>query len=852
MAADLESCPRNRDEGDAHAGQIRTAGNPCSLQLFRTRSSWEMGAFVPLNTSSKKVATVIFMNRKFLAWLRICHRVKAVSIALCALLFCFQNMTFAQESTSAEARLALVDPFVGTGPDGHTFPGATVPFGMVQLSPDTQIGPFKQSYKWASGYRYEDTTILGFSHTHFSGSGHSDLGDVLLQPISGDVRLEPGDIDKPESGYRSRFSHKQERAEPGYYAVDLLDYDVHVELTASARVGVHRYTYPVGKPAYVLVDLRSSIYNYPGKVLWSRLRIRDDRTVTGMRETRGWAAGRQLYFAMRFSQPLGQHSLYDREPVPVEYHGFKTPGTNPENTQAIEGRGIVAVFGFDPHAQPLVVKVALSPVSEEAAIANMDAEVPAFDFDATHAAATAAWTKELQRMDITAPLAVQKNLYTAMYHALMSPNLSMDADGSYRGPDNQVHRATDFHFVSNLSLWDTYRAQQPLMTLLEPEARTSDLVNSMLASRRESPFGILPVWQEQGLETWCMIGYHAVPEIVDAYMKGIRGFDADEALHAVIASATYGAYGSLDDYMRLGYVPVDHDDEAASKTVEYAFDDWAIARMAGAMHRTEEAGTFTKRAANWRNNFNTKDGFVEPRLRSGEYRVPFDPAKAGAGSGFTEGNAWQYSWYQPQDVQGLIDLLGGKRQLIAKLDAMFDAKVDPHQYAEVEDISGMIGQYIHGNEPSHHLAYLYNYADAPIRTQERLRQIVESQYRPTPDGLVGNDDLGQMSAWLIFTSLGFYPVAPGSNEYVIGRPFVDKAVLHLPNGNTFTILAEHLSSSNAFIRSVTLNGKPLSRLFLRHEEIMRGGELRFLMSTKAEATWSMQGSEVPYSMTQAH
>jgi predicted alpha-1,2-mannosidase len=759
------------------------------------------------------------------------------------------GLLFAQVPLTSPERLAMVDPFIGTGPDGHTFPGATTPFGMVQLSPDTQIRPFKQSYKWASGYSYADTTILGFSHTHFSGSGHSDLGDVLIQPISGDVRLEPGDIDKPRSGYRSSFNHQHEQAQPGYYAVDLLDYGVHAELTASPRVGVHRYTYPAGKPAHVLLDLRSSIYNYAGKVLWSSLRVRPDGTITGMRETRGWAPGRQLYFAMRFSQPIQQHSLYDREPLPVEYKGFKTPGTTPENTQAIQGRGIVAVFDFKPEAQPLVVKVALSPVSEDSAIANMSAEVPAFDFDAVHAAATALWSTELQRVDFTAAPAMQKSLYTALYHSLLSPSLSMDADGGYRGPDNQIHHATGFHFVSNLSLWDTYRAQQPLMTLLEPEARTSDLVNSMLASQRESPFGILPIWQEQGIETWCMIGYHAVPEIVDAFMKGIHGFDAKEALKAVVASATYGPYGSLDDYMRLGYVPVDHDDEAASKTMEYAFDDWTIARMAGAMKQSDVADTFTKRATNWRNNFNAKDGFVEPRLANGDFRIPFNPAKAGAGSGFTEGNAWQYSWYQPQDVQGLITVLGGKQKLVAKLDAMFNAKVGPKDYAEVEDISGMIGQYIHGNEPSHHLAYLYMYAGDPIRTQERLSQIVESQYRPTTDGLVGNDDLGQMSAWLIFTSLGFYPVAPGSNEYVIGRPFVDAATLHLPNGKTFKIVAEGLSPLKAFIQSVTLNGRPLTHSFLRHEELMKGGELRFVMSEKSGAAWSLHPLEAPYSMT---
>ena len=786
---------------------------------------------------------------KWRPWRRIPTLMEALFVTFVALMLNAPHSAAAQQMPSTRAKLALVDPFIGTGPDGHTFPGATLPFGMVQLSPDTQIRPFKQSYKWASGYRYEDSTILGFSHTHFSGSGHSDLGDVLLQPISGEVRLEPGDIDKPESGYRSRFSHKQEQAEPDYYAVDLLDYRIHVELTASARVGLHRYTFPADKPASVLVDLRSSIYNYPGKVLWSRLRIRGDGTVTGMRETRGWAPGRQLYFAMRFSQPMQQHSLYNRESSPIEYRGFKTPGTSPETTQAIQGRGVVAVFGFNPRTEPLVVKVALSPVSEDGAIANMDAEAPGFDFDATRASGKAAWAKEFQRIDIVAPPEMQKSLYTALYHALISPNLSMDVDRSYRGPDNQVHRAADFHFVSNLSLWDTFRAEQPLMTIIEPEARTSDLVNSMLASWRESLFGILPIWQEQGVETWCMIGYHSVPEIVDAYMKGIRGFDANEALHAVVASSTYGPYGSLDDYMRYGYVPVDRDDEAASKTVEYAFDDWTIARMAAAMKDAKVAGSFTKRAANWRNNFNVKDGFIEPRLANGEYRLPFDPAKAGAGSGFTEGNSWQYSWFQPQDVRGLINLLGGKQQLISKLDAMFDAKVDPHQYADVEDISGMIGQYIHGNEPSHHLAYLYNYAGAPIRTQERLRQIVESQYRPSPDGLVGNDDLGQMSAWLIFTSLGFYPVAPGSNEYVIGRPFVDEATLHLPNGRAFRIVAEHLSPANAFIQSVTLNGKPLPRMFIRHGELMQGGELRFVMSPKADAKWSLQPLETPYSMT---
>lgn len=751
--------------------------------------------------------------------------------------------------------LKLVDPMIGTGPEGHTFPGAVAPFGMVQLSPDTQIRYFKQSYKWAAGYRYEDTTILGFSHTHFSGSGHSDMGDVLLMPISGStVPLDPGDIAKTRPGYRSRFSHKHEYAAPGYYRVYLKDNKVLVELTATRRVGVHRYTFAPGRQRHVLLDLRSSIYNYPGKVLWSSLRIRDDGTVTGMRITRGWAPGRRLYFAIRFSAPMSSHELYDKEKNPPPYHGFQGPGTSPRNTQAIAGRALEAVFDFAPSAKPLVVKVAISPVSAANAIANINAEVPGFDFDAVRAQTQQAWRSQLSRVEFHASPAMEKSLYTALYHTMMAPSTSMDVNGQYRGPDNAVHRAVGFHFVSTLSLWDIYRAEQPLMTIIEPPQRTDDLIRSMVASQQESPFGILPIWQFQGQETWCMIGYHAVPIIADAYMKGIRGFNAQAALKAMVASATYAPYGHLGEYMKLGYVPVNDDDEAASKTVEYAFDDWTISRMAKAMGKTAIAAEFARRANNWRNTFNQADGFVEPRLANGDFRKPFNPAKAGAGSGFTEGNAWQYSWYQPQDEQGLINLLGGRKELIAKLDQMFDQKVNPADYADVEDISGMIGQYIHGNEPSHHLAYLYMYADAPLKTQARLRQIVDSQYNPTPGGLVGNDDLGQMSAWLIFTSLGFYPVAPASNQYILGRPFVDRAVLHLPNGKTFTVQSTNMDDAHniSFIRNVLLNGKPLQRTYITHQQIMQGGTLTFIFSNRKDATWSRRPLKLPSSISAAH
>lgn len=751
-------------------------------------------------------------------------------------------------SAHAANRTDNVDVFIGTGGDGHTFPGATRPFGMVQLSPDTQVRHFRQSYPWAAGYRYEDDSILGFSHTHFSGAGHSDLGDVLLMPTSGELKLEPGYPERPFSGYRSRFSHKDERAEPGYYAVRLLDNDVDVELTASDRVGLHRYRFRPGADANVILDLRASIYDWSGKNLWSRLRVRGNDTVTGMRETRGWAPGRQLYFAIRFSRPIVTHQLLNREEG-VEYKGFAAPGKTPAEKVLVEGKALEGTFGFGTPADGTVlVKVAISGVSEDGALANL-AEMPGWDFDAERARAHDAWEQALAAVDIEAPQTMKHMAYTSLYHALLAPSLTMDADGQYRGPDNQVHRAQGFRFHSTFSLWDTYRALHPLLTLIQPERRNVDFVRSLIESQKASPYGILPVWQFAGLETWCMIGYHAVPVIADAYMKGLKGFDADEALRAMTASAEYGPYGGLQHYMKLGYVPIDLEGEAASKTVEYAFDDWTIARMADRMGRRDVADRYYKRAQNWRNVFDPKTGFVRAKKSDGQFRTPFDPVRSNFGSDYTEGSAWQYSWYMPHDNAGLVKMLGGDAGLIAKIDQVFDAKIDPTVYAHMEDISGLIGHYAHGNEPSHHVAYLYNHAGAPWKTQARLAQIVSSQYRAAPDGLAGNDDLGQMSAWLAFTALGFYPVAPGSNEYVIGRPFVERATLNLPNGRRFTIRTEGLAHANPYVGSVTLNGKPLARSVLRHEEIVAGGELVFRMQATPDKDWGKAPANRPYTQT---
>ncbi|HFJ9614982.1 TPA: GH92 family glycosyl hydrolase [Stenotrophomonas maltophilia] len=751
--------------------------------------------------------------------------------------------------TAADKAYASVDPFIGNGGEGHTYPGATVPFGMVQLSPDTRIQPREKAYGWAAGYRYDDSSIVGFTHTHFSGTGHSDLGDILLMPFTGSPGLERGDPEKPRSGYASRFRHDDEKAEPGYYAVTLDDYKVRAELTTSTRVGVHRYAFPKGTDAKVLLDMRTSMYDYPGKVLWSRVRVRADGTVTGFRETRGWAPGRQLYFAMRFSRPLAGHELHNTE-QDIVYKGFPPPGEkDPSQRAQIEGRQLVGTFAFGKLDAPLVVKVAISPVSEAGAIANLDAEVADFDFDRVRAQAKQEWTQALSVLDIDAPEHARRSAYTALYHTLLGPTLFMDADGQYRGSDNAVHKADGFTNYSTFSLWDTYRALHPLLTLVQPEKRNSDFVNSMLAHHEHSPYGMLPVWSFHGLEDWCMIGYHAVPVIADAYVKGIRGFDADKALKAMVETANYGPYDGIAQYRELGYVPIDEEGEAASKTLEYAFDDWTIARMAQAMGKGDIAATFDKRAANWRNAFDKDTGFMRARKRDGSFRTPFDPSASGYGTDYTEGNAWQYSWYVPQDVAGLAAAHGGSDKLLARLDEVFNAKVDPSIFEHMEDITGLIGWYAHGNEPSHHVAYLYSYAGQPWRTQARLKQIMDTQYADRPDGLAGNDDVGQMSAWYVFTALGFYPVAPGSGEYILGRPFLPKTAMRLPNGKTFTIVADGLDDRHTYVGSVSLNGKPLQRTFLRHDEILAGGELRFSMQAEPNKDWPGQGAQAPYSMS---
>ncbi|MDO9256479.1 MAG: GH92 family glycosyl hydrolase [Bacteroidales bacterium] len=738
----------------------------------------------------------------------------------------------------AQSPAWYVNPFIGTNEMGHTYPGATVPFGMVQLSPETDTiqysigqGYIKDVYRYCAGYQYSDKTIVGFSHTHFSGTGHSDLGDFLVMPTTGNVQLNPGTANNPESGYRSRFSHETEKASAGYYSVMLSDYNIKAELTTSARVGFHRYTFPETSEANIILDMVSGIYNYDGKVVWSSVRVENDTLITGYRQTQGWARDRTMYFAMVFSKPIRNYGCRDEGKVVYNdfYRKFNTAKDFPE----MSGRKLKTYFSFDTKAgEQILIKFALSAVSTEGAVKNLKAEIPHWNFDLVHQQAEDSWNKELSRITIEASEEKKIIFYTALYHSFLSPTLLMDVDGQYRGLDHNNHLAEGFTNYTTFSLWDTYRALHPLFTLVQ-QNRTSDMINSMLAHQQQSVHHILPVWSHYSNENWCMIGYHAASVITDAYMKGITGFNAQKALDACISSATYAPNDGIGDYMKYGYVPADKSSNSASKTLEYAYDDYCISKMAGKMGKQEIASTYAKRSEAYNFVWDNNTGFMRAKKSDGTFQSPFDPLSTER-QGFIEGNAWNYSFYIPQNPARLIELYGGNKKFMLHLDSLFDIKLDEKYFAESEDISavGMIGNYVHGNEPSHHVPYLYVFAGAPWKTQERIHQIVNTMYHNTTEGLCGNDDCGQMSAWYIFSSLGFYPVCPGSNEYVIGAPSVDKATLNLENGKQFSITAPNLNDKNIYVQQIILNGIQKKDFIILHDDIMKGGTLEFVMGSK--------------------
>ena len=747
-----------------------------------------------------------------------------------------------------------VDPFIGTEEMGHTFPGAAVPFGMVQLSPETDTvwysygnGYNPDVYRYCAGYQYNDKTIVGFSHTHFSGTGHSDLGDFLIMPTTGRLQLNPGTADHPESGYRSRFSHTTEKAHPGYYSVKLDDYNINAELTTARHTGFHKYTFPKTDSAHIILDLTSGIYNYDGKVVWSSVRLENDTLVTGYRQTNGWARTKYLYFAMAFSKPVKSYGLRNEENL--IYKGFWRKWKEDENFPERAGHKLKAHFDFNTReGENVMIKFALSAVSTRNALNNLKAEIPGWDFNKVKDEAEAQWENELSKIRIEGSEDRKINFYTAMYHSFLAPIVYSDVNGEYRGLDQNIYKADGFTDYTIFSLWDTYRALHPLFTIVQQQ-RTSDIINSMLAHYEQSVHKILPVWSHYSNENWCMIGYHAVPVIVDAYMKGIRGFNIEEALQAVTASADYDPYDGIGYYKEYGYVPEDLNDYSASKTLEYAFDDWTISQFAGALGKQVLADEYLKRAAFYKNIFDKNTGFMRARNADGSWKKDFNPLSTD-GQGFIEGNSWNYSLYVPQDINGFIALLGGKDKLIAWLDTLFTMKVSDENIARTEDVTkaGMIGNYVHGNEPSHHVPYMYVYTGEPWRTQERVHQIVDTMYRSVPDGLCGNDDCGQMSAWYIFSVLGFYPVVPGSNEYVIGSPCVNKAVINLENGKQFKIEAKNLTDKNIYIQSVTLNGENYHNGFINHKDIINGGGIVFNMGPQPNKEWA-SGMKMPYSMS---
>ena len=700
-----------------------------------------------------------------------------------------------------------VDPFIGTADHGHVFPGACVPFGMVQLSPDNGVS----GWDWCSGYHYSTNTIAGFSHTHLSGTGCFDLADVSAMPTTKELTDAMFTAGAPHvAALVSRFSHAEESASPGYYRVRLADDRIDVELTATLRAGYHRYTFPEGRPKQVVFDLGFRLGD--DRPVDTGIRRVAPDTVAGWRHSRGWAPFQKVFFVARFSEPIGEMKTW--------------LGTT--RGDAVTGTEVKAALTFPDAGRELRMQVALSSADEEGAMNNLNSEPANPDFDGIRTAARMAWCRELARINVeTADEDLKKIFYTALYHAFFAPAVFSDIDGRYKGYKGDVVKAEGYTKYHILSLWDTFRALKPLLALLRPDL-TNDIVKSMLDQYGQT--GRLPVWELAGTDTMCMIGYPSVPVMADAWLKNIGDFDRTLAYEAMKAAANDDLRG-LPFFRRLGYIPCDQEKEAVSKMVEYCYDDWCIAQVAQALGRTVDYDEFMKRSRYYRNIFEPKTGFLRGKRADGTWAEPFDPKFSAHGTHYyTEGNAWQWLWFVPHDVGGLMELLGGPEKFAAKLDRLFAESPEIKGEHASADISGLIGQYAHGNEPSHHTAYLYNYAGQPRKTQERVRQICSTLYTSKTNGLCGNDDCGQMSAWYVFSAMGFYPVNPVSGRYDLGSPLFDKVMMRVPNGRVFTVVAENAGPKNVHVESVRLNGRLLDRLYVTYDEIVQGGELRFEMA----------------------
>ena len=720
-----------------------------------------------------------------------------------------------------------VNVFIGTGGHGHTFPGATLPHGMVQLSPDTRL------FGWdaCSGYYYDDTSIMGFTHTHLSGTGIGDYGDILFMPVVGEKPLIAGTAENPDEGYRSRFSHEQESARPGYYQVLLQDDSINVELTATLRAGLHRYTYPKASDARLIVDMEPTIHGHQHPV--TQIRVVNDSTIAGMKYTVGWAKRHYVYFYAVFSSPF-DYKLYSG----TEYQSDSTSVT-------VNTAKAVMSFRNLPADGRVLAKVGISSVDEEGARLNVEAEIPNWDFEGVMKQANTAWNEALGKIDIeTSDNDSRTVFYTSLYHAFIQPSLASDVDGRYRTMGHEIKQDASYTNYTVFSLWDTFRAAHPLYTIVTPEQNQA-FIRSLL--RKYDEGGILPKWELASNETGTMIGYHAVSVIADAMMKKQCDFDVKKALEACIRSSVYDTTGvtpmmdrqilngklmpvSIKYKNELGYIPCDKVGGSVSQGLEFAYNDWLIAQMMKEHNRKDLYDKYMELSRNYRNYFDPETKLMRGRLSDGSWITPFDPASVQRPSNYVEGNAWQWAWFVPQDVEGLMELVGGQKSFEAHLDTLFTTSSeltgDPNAAA---DVTGMIGQYAHGNEPSHHIPYLYNYAGAPRKTQALADHILRTLYHNDPNGLSGNEDVGQMSAWYALSAMGFYSFCPGRPVYEIGRPIFDKVTIHLSNGKDFVIQAKNNSVENKYIRSMKLNGEDLAEPRFSHFDLMKGGELIFEM-----------------------
>jgi len=702
-----------------------------------------------------------------------------------------------------------VDPSIGTGGHGHTFPGATIPFGMCQLSPDTRL----EGWDGCSGYHNTDDRIYGFSHTHLSGTGGSDYGDVLIMPTVGKINLS-------NKQYSSEFKKTNEKSRPGYYSVFLDKPKIKVELTATARTGLHKYTFPKSNTSNIILDL-----THRDRVKEGEINIVGNNEINGIRISSAWAETQMLYFVIQFSKPFKKAAISSNDIID-QFVKHQT------------GSNLKAYVQFDTkEGEVIYARVGISGVSIEGARKNLLAEQPDFDFEKVTNQARDLWNKELKKIDIESKDdRLLKIFYTSLYHCCIAPNIYQDVDHKYRGRDLKIHETNAFDYYTVFSLWDTYRALHPLFTLTDRQ-RTSDYINTFITQFEQG--GCLPVWELSGWETGCMIGYHSIPVIAEAYLKGVTGFDINKAFEAMKFSAMEDRNG-LKSYKANGYIKYKDEGQNVSRTLEYAYDDWCIAMVAKKLGREEDFKYFINRAQSYKNVFDSSTGFMRPR--NGDFLSPFDPYAVD--DNFTEANSWQYSFYVPQDLAGHIRLLGGKEKLAEFLDTLFttSSKLTGH---EQSDISGLIGQYVHGNEPSHQIAYEWNYAGQPWKTQSMVRKIMYEMYTDKPDGLAGNEDCGQMSAWYILSALGFYSVCPASDHYAIGSPLFEKAVIHFENGKSFTITSRNSGKSNSYIQSAKLNGVPYSKSFLKYDDVINGGNLDFDMGSKPNKQWGSRDIDIP-------